>query len=79
VPAQVTAVRSGLAAMELSLMAGDAAAAARLVERHVETLLGRSEGATLRRSLSALPAESVLDRPRRSSTTSRSSATSPGR
>src|SRR5216683_2119855 len=37
---------------------------ARLVERHVETLLGRSEGATLRRWLSALPAESVRDRPR---------------
>jgi LuxR family maltose regulon positive regulatory protein len=36
----------------------------RLVERHVETLLGRSEGVTLRRWLSALPAESVRDRPR---------------
>jgi LuxR family maltose regulon positive regulatory protein len=34
------------------------------VERHVETLLGRSEGATLRRWLSALPAESVRMRPR---------------
>jgi len=34
------------------------------VERHVETLLGRSEGATLRRWLSARPAESVRDRPR---------------
>jgi ATP/maltotriose-dependent transcriptional regulator MalT len=35
-----------------------------LVERHVETLLGRSEGATLRRWLTALPAESVRGRPR---------------
>ena len=43
---------------------GTPAWAARLVERHVETLLGRSEGATLRRWLSALPAESVRDRPR---------------
>jgi hypothetical protein len=62
-----------------ALAAGDPAWSARLVERHVETLLGRSEGATLRCWLSALPSESVRDRPRRSSTTSRSSATSPGR
>src|SRR5215469_5845909 len=47
-----------------ALAAGDAAWAARLVERNVEDLLGRSEGATLRRWLSALPAESVRDRPR---------------
>jgi LuxR family maltose regulon positive regulatory protein len=47
-----------------ALAAGDAAWAARVVERHVETLLGRSEGATLRRWLSALPAESLRDRPR---------------
>jgi LuxR family maltose regulon positive regulatory protein len=47
-----------------ALAAGDAAWAARLVEQHVETLLGRSEGATLRRWLSALPAESVRGRPR---------------
>jgi LuxR family maltose regulon positive regulatory protein len=47
-----------------ALAAGDATWAARLVERHVETLLGRSEGVTLRRWLSALPAESVRDRPR---------------
>jgi len=46
------------------LAAGDAAWAARLVERHVEALLGRSEGATLRRWLSALPAQAVRDRPR---------------
>src|SRR6266536_842330 len=47
-----------------ALAAGDTAWAARLVERHVETLLGRSEGVTLRRWLSALPAESVRARPR---------------
>ena len=51
-------------AVRHALAAGDAARAARLVERHVETLLGRSEGATLHRWLSALPAESVCDRPR---------------
>src|SRR5580693_9409973 len=51
-------------AVRHALAAGDAAWAARLVERHVEALLGRSEGATLRRWLSALPAESVRDRPR---------------
>src|SRR5580692_12633266 len=51
-------------AVRHALAAGDTAWAARLVERHVETLLGRSEGATLRRWLSALPAESVRDRPR---------------
>ena len=51
-------------AVRHALAAGDAAWAARLVERHVEALLGRSEGATLRRWLSALPAESVRARPR---------------
>ena len=51
-------------AVRHALAAGDAGWAARLVERHVETLLGRSEGATLRRWLSALPAASVRDRPR---------------
>jgi LuxR family transcriptional regulator, maltose regulon positive regulatory protein len=51
-------------AVQHALAAGDAAWAARLVERHVETLLGRGEGATLRRWLSALPAESVRERPR---------------
>jgi LuxR family maltose regulon positive regulatory protein len=51
-------------AVRHALAAGDAAWAARLVERHVETLLGRSEGATLRRWLSALPAEPVRTRPR---------------
>ena len=51
-------------AVRHALAAGDAAWAARLVERHVEALLGRSEGVTLRRWLSALPAESARDRPR---------------
>src|SRR6266851_4996579 len=51
-------------AVRHTLAAGDTAWAARLVERHVEELLGRSEGATLRRWLSALPAESVRARPR---------------
>jgi LuxR family transcriptional regulator, maltose regulon positive regulatory protein len=51
-------------AVQHALAAGDTAWAARLVERNVETLLGRGEGATLRRWLSALPAESVRDRPR---------------
>jgi len=51
-------------AVRHALAAGDAAWAARLIERNVETLLGRSEGATLRRWLSALPAQAVRDRPR---------------
>jgi LuxR family maltose regulon positive regulatory protein len=51
-------------AVRHALAAGDAAWAARLVERHVETLLGRGEGVTLRRWLSALPPESVRERPR---------------
>jgi LuxR family maltose regulon positive regulatory protein len=51
-------------AVRHALAAGDAAWAARLAERHVETLLGRGEGATLRRWLSALPAQAVRDRPR---------------
>src|SRR5499426_2527290 len=51
-------------AVRHALAAGDAAWAARLVERHVEALLGLSEGVTLRRWLSALPAESARDRPR---------------
>jgi LuxR family maltose regulon positive regulatory protein len=51
-------------AVRHALAAGDAAWAARVVERYVEEVLGRSEGATLRRWLSALPAESVRDRPR---------------
>jgi LuxR family transcriptional regulator, maltose regulon positive regulatory protein len=50
-------------AVRHALASGDAAWAARLVERHIETMLGRSEGVTLRRWLSALPAQSVRDRP----------------
>ena len=44
--------------------AGETGWAARLVERHVEALLRRSEGATLSRWLSALPAASARARPR---------------
>ncbi len=51
-------------AVRHALAAGDTAWAARLVERYVDALLGRSEGATLHRWLSALPAESVRARPR---------------
>jgi ATP/maltotriose-dependent transcriptional regulator MalT len=51
-------------AVRHALAAGDTAWAARLAERHVEALLGRSEGVTLRRWLSALPAQAVRDRPR---------------
>jgi LuxR family transcriptional regulator, maltose regulon positive regulatory protein len=51
------AVRHAMAAEETGW-------AARLVERHVETLLRRSEGATLERWLSTLPAESIRARPR---------------
>jgi len=51
-------------AVRHALAAADTTWAARLVERHVEELLGRSEGVTLRRWLSALPPESVRDRPR---------------
>jgi LuxR family transcriptional regulator, maltose regulon positive regulatory protein len=51
-------------AVRHALAAGDAAWAARLAERHVEELLGRSEGVTLRRWLSALPAQAVRERPR---------------
>jgi LuxR family maltose regulon positive regulatory protein len=51
-------------AVQHALGAGDTEWAAWLVERHVETLLGRSEGVTLRRWLSALPAQAVRDRPR---------------
>ena len=51
-------------AVRQALAAGEAAWATRLVERHVEELLGRSEGVAPRRWLSALPAESVRARPR---------------
>jgi LuxR family maltose regulon positive regulatory protein len=51
-------------AVRHALAAGDTAWAARLVERYVEALLGRSEGVTLRRWVSALPAEAARGRPR---------------
>ncbi len=51
-------------AVRHALAAGDADWAARLVERYVNGLLRRSEGVTLRRWLSALPAELLRARPR---------------
>src|SRR5262249_62123969 len=51
-------------AVRHALAAGEARWAARLVERHAESLLRRSEGATLGRWLSALPAGVVRARPR---------------
>jgi LuxR family maltose regulon positive regulatory protein len=51
-------------AIHHALAAGDAVWAARLVERHIEELLARSEGATLGRWLGALPAEVLRARPR---------------
>ena len=51
-------------AVRHALAAGEVAWAARLVERHVESLLRRSEGATLGRWLAALPTESVRSRAR---------------
>jgi LuxR family transcriptional regulator, maltose regulon positive regulatory protein len=51
-------------AVRHAVAAGEIAWAARLVERHVESLLRRSEGATLGRWLAALPAESVGSRVR---------------
>src|SRR5215472_11170718 len=51
-------------AVRHALAAGETGWAARLVERHVEALVRRSEGATLDRWLSALPAASVCSRPR---------------
>ena len=51
-------------AVRHALAAGDAAWAARLVERYVGSLLRRGEGATLRRWLSVLPAELLRTRPR---------------
>ena len=51
-------------AVRHALAAGDAAWAAQLVERYVDTLLRRSEGVTLRRWLFTLPAEVQRARPR---------------
>src|SRR5262252_297531 len=51
-------------AVRHAVAAGEGFWAARLVEHHVERLLGRSEGATLDRWLSVLPADAVRSRPR---------------
>jgi len=58
--------KHGLAddAVRHALAAGDAAWAARLVERHADAFLLRSEGATLQRWLAALPAGLAGSRPR---------------
>jgi LuxR family transcriptional regulator, maltose regulon positive regulatory protein len=58
--------RHGLAddAVHHVLAAGDTGWAARLIERHLERLLVRGEGATLQRWLVRLPAELVDARPR---------------
>jgi LuxR family maltose regulon positive regulatory protein len=51
-------------AVRYALAAGDAAWAARLIERHADGLFLRSEEATLQRWLAALPAELIASRPR---------------
>src|ERR671918_2303748 len=51
-------------AIRHALGAGDEVSAARLLERHVDELIFRSEGATLQRWLGALPDELVGSRPR---------------
>jgi LuxR family transcriptional regulator, maltose regulon positive regulatory protein len=51
-------------AVRHALAAGDAAWAARLLERHLDRLLLRGEGATLRRWLDRLPAALAGSRPR---------------
>lgn len=51
-------------ALRHALAAGEAVWAAGLVERHVEEILGRGEGETLRRWLAALPQDLVHSRPR---------------
>jgi LuxR family maltose regulon positive regulatory protein len=51
-------------AVRHALAAGDTAWAARLIERHADALLLRSEGATLQRWLAALPADLAGSRPR---------------
>ena len=51
-------------AVRHALAAGDAAWAAQLVEQHVDALLRRSEGVTLRRWLSTLPVAVLRARPR---------------
>jgi LuxR family transcriptional regulator, maltose regulon positive regulatory protein len=51
-------------AIRHALAAGDAGWAVRLIERHFDDVLRRSEGATLRRWLQELPGELVRSRPR---------------
>ena len=51
-------------AVRHALAAGDAAWSTRLVERHADAFLLRSEGATLQRWLAALPAGLAASRPR---------------
>jgi LuxR family maltose regulon positive regulatory protein len=51
-------------AVRHALAAGELAWAARLIEQHFDALLWRSENATLRRRLQALPAELVRSLPR---------------
>ena len=50
-------------AVRHALAGGDAGSAGRIVERHVDAVLGRGEGATLRRWLSTLPSKAVRSRP----------------
>ena len=50
-------------AVRHALVGDDAQSAGRIVERHVDEVLGRGEGATLRRWLSTLPSEVVRSRP----------------
>ena len=51
-------------AVRHALAAGDAAWAARVIERHLDAIHLRGEGATMQRWLAALPAELVRSRPR---------------
>src|SRR5262245_17407819 len=51
-------------AIRHALAAGDAAWAARLIERHVDALMFHNEQATLQRRIETLPAELVRSRPR---------------
>jgi LuxR family maltose regulon positive regulatory protein len=51
-------------AVRHAVAAGDATWAARLIERHADALILRSEGATLQRWLATLPADVVGSRPR---------------
>jgi LuxR family maltose regulon positive regulatory protein len=50
-------------AIRHALAGGDAGGAAEITERHIDEVLGRGEGATLRRWLAALPPEVVRARP----------------